>query len=155
MSIYNPLVPSSSSMSVIYTETPSGLIDGSNLTYTTVYPIQSIITFAINGQYIFSSEYGFSGSTITMVDPIPAQLSGTSFTVVYQSYGLYTETPSGLIDGSNTTYTTAHTINMVFDFSINGEYIHPSEYTAIGNNITFITPLPAQLSGTVFTIIYS
>lgn len=66
----------------------------------------------------------------------------------------YTETPSGLINGVNVTYTTAHTITTILNFSINGQFIHPAEYSVVGSTITFITPLDSSLSGKGFTIIY-
>lgn len=68
---------------------------------------------------------------------------------------VYSETPSGLINGSNTIYTTANTITNVLSFAINGQFIHPSEYSAVGTTITFVTALDASLSGLAFTIVYS
>ena len=71
------------------------------------------------------------------------------------SGSLVSETPSGLINGSNTTYTVSKTISTVISFEINGQFIGPSNYTASGNTITFTTPLPSSLSGTEFNIVYS
>jgi len=68
---------------------------------------------------------------------------------------IYTETPTGLIDGVNDTYTTTTTITNVYSFAINGQFIHPAEYTVAGNTITMTAPLDASLSGLGFTIIYS
>ncbi len=69
---------------------------------------------------------------------------------------IYAETPSGLINGSNTTYTTAHTMTTVIAFAINGQFLHPtSDYTFTGTTITFVTALPASLSGLPFTIAYT
>lgn len=74
---------------------------------------------------------------------------------------VFTETPQGLINGSNTTYTTLNTITNIFSFAINGEYIHPhdsgagtGDYTFSGTTITFLTALPSSLAGTSFTIVY-
>ena len=68
----------------------------------------------------------------------------------------YTETPSGAIDGANTSYTVAHTITTIFSFAINGQYLHPTaDYTFTGTTITMVTALPASLSGLPFTIVYS
>jgi hypothetical protein len=67
---------------------------------------------------------------------------------------IYAETPSGLVNGSNKVYTTAHTITTVINFAINGQFIHPSDYSVSGSTITFITALDASLSGTGFTIVY-
>lgn len=68
---------------------------------------------------------------------------------------IYTETPTGLVDGSNKTYTTAHTITTVYSFAINGQFLHPADYSAVGTTITFVTALPVELSGLPFTIIYA
>lgn len=65
------------------------------------------------------------------------------------------ETPSGLINGSNAVYTTTKTINIVIAFSINGQAVHPSEYTKSTNQITFLTPIDSSLSGLPFTIVYA
>jgi hypothetical protein len=67
---------------------------------------------------------------------------------------IYTETPSGAIDGSNVTYTVAHAITTIYSFAINGQFIHPTDYSVVGTTITFGTPLPVELAGTAFTIIY-
>lgn len=66
----------------------------------------------------------------------------------------YTETPGGLVNGSNTVYTTANAITTVFGIWINGMYIHPAEYTLGASGFTMGTALPAELSGTGFTIVY-
>lgn len=68
---------------------------------------------------------------------------------------IYTETPTGAVDGSNKTYTTAHTITSILSFAINGQFIHPTDYSAVGTTITFVTALPVELSGLPFTIIYA
>lgn len=64
------------------------------------------------------------------------------------------ETPSGLINGSNTTYKVNRVINAVLSFGINGQLIHPSEYTVKGKTITMDSAIPAALSGTNFEITY-
>lgn len=67
----------------------------------------------------------------------------------------YSETPSGLINGSNTSYTTAHAITTVFNFAINGQFLHPTtDYTVSGTTITMVSALDASLSGKPFTITY-
>lgn len=65
-----------------------------------------------------------------------------------------TETPTGDIDGANTDYTVAGKITSIINFTINGQFIHPSEYTISGNTISFATALDASLSGTSFTVTY-
>lgn len=68
---------------------------------------------------------------------------------------IYSETPTGSINGSNKVYTTAHAVTTVIGFWINGQFIHPAEYTAVGTTVTFVTALDASLSGTGFTISYT
>lgn len=82
---------------------------------------------------------------------------GTSAVGVKNALGniIKTETPTGDIDGANTTYTVSSTIFTVFSFAINGMTIHSSEYSIAGKTITFTTALPASLSGTSFEIVYA
>lgn len=67
---------------------------------------------------------------------------------------IYSETPAGTIDSSNTDFTTAHAIVTVFSLALNGQFVHPAEYSVLGNVITFVTAPDASLSGLPFTIIY-
>lgn len=67
---------------------------------------------------------------------------------------LKTETPSGLINSVNTTYTVTQDIHAVFSFGINGMVLHSDEYSISGKTIEFTTALPTALSGTSFEIIY-
>jgi hypothetical protein len=68
---------------------------------------------------------------------------------------IYTETPTGDIDGVNAIFTVLHNITTVFSFAVNGQFLHPVEYTISGNQITFNNPIPADLAGTNFTMIYA
>jgi hypothetical protein len=68
---------------------------------------------------------------------------------------LYAEVPSGLINSSNKNYTTLHTIKNVIGLFINGEFIHPTEYTLSGAGFIMTTALDSSLSGTGFTILYN
>ena len=63
-----------------------------------------------------------------------------------------TETPSGLINGVNTVYTTTQTIGTVILLAFNGQFIHPSEYVVSGAGFTMNTALP-NFAGD-FTISY-
>jgi hypothetical protein len=67
---------------------------------------------------------------------------------------VYNETPTGLIDGVNKAYATAHAITTVVGLWVNGAFIHPTDYIATGTTITFGTALDASLSGTPITISY-
>ncbi len=68
---------------------------------------------------------------------------------------IFTQTPTGLIDGANKAYTVLNAITTVIGIWINGEFIHPSEYTAAGAGFTMGTALDASLSGKSFTISYT
>lgn len=139
----------------------TGTIDGSNATFTIpVTPVGDII-LVLDGQVqIPTTWYTISGTTITyQAGSIPVGVS----TNVHKAYiftgtisgTTYTETPSGLINGSNTTYTTTHTINLILVFSINGQVLYNGvDFTFSGTTITFTTALDASLSGKPFQITY-
>ena len=65
-----------------------------------------------------------------------------------------TETPSGLINGTNKVYTVSGNINAILSFGINGMVIHDNEYSFVNKTITFTTAIPADLSGTNYRITY-
>ncbi len=65
-----------------------------------------------------------------------------------------TETPSGTINSVNVTFTTTTAINAIYSFAINGQYIHPVEYSVAGSTITFVTAPNIAFAGTPFTIVY-
>lgn len=66
-----------------------------------------------------------------------------------------TETPSGAINGINTSYTVSEPIHAIFSFMINGEAIPSSAYTIAGRTITFGTALPSAYSGKDFEVVYA
>ena len=67
---------------------------------------------------------------------------------------LKTATPTGAIDGVNTTYTLPDQIFAVFCFMLNGEVIALGNYSIKGRTITFATAIPAAYSGKDFEIKY-
>lgn len=112
-----------------------------------------IRVFDEGGNSYYIDRLNFAGSGVTLVKMadgvasviIPGGSVGTT----------YTETPTGAINGSNLVYTVLHDITTVFSFAINGQFIHPNEYTATGNEITFNSPISADLAGTNFTLVYA
>lgn len=64
------------------------------------------------------------------------------------------ETPSGVINGTNTQYTLTQPIHAVISLVINGQMITDDEFTVAGNKIILTTALPAGLSGTSFRCVY-
>lgn len=97
-------------------------------------------------------------SSVDGITPVVVWADPTTHRVLTTSSSttgtLYTETPGGVIDGSNKSYTTVHTINNIFSFAINGQYIDSGQFTVLGSTITFSTALPLALSGTAFEIKY-
>lgn len=79
----DPLKVVSSGSTTFYTETPSGTTDGVNKTYTVSHGITSIVTFAINGQFIHPQDYIATGTTITFNNALDSSYSGLNFTIVY------------------------------------------------------------------------
>ena len=68
----------------IYQETPVGDIDSANLTYTVTKPINKVLNFAINGQFLhLTTDYSFSSKTITFVTALDSSLSGKPFQITY------------------------------------------------------------------------
>lgn len=82
---------------------------------------------------------------------------GTSAIGVAQTFKwiAHTEAPTGLINGSNTTYTVKNNIWWIAGFTLNGEQIAQlPNFTYAGRTITFATALPADYSGSDFEIKY-
>jgi hypothetical protein len=83
----------------------------------------------------------------------------TNFDTISSALAILTatasETPTGLVNGINTDYVVTNSIHTIFSFAINGQFIHPVDYTVIDKTISFVTPLSADLSGLSFTIVYN
>lgn len=145
-----------------FNETPTGTIDGINTVFVlseTPAANSLVLTLARQPQ-ILGDDYSISGSTITYLVAPDASLSGQPHNAIYAVTGgtipgtVFTAIPSGLINGSNTTYTVPSTITTVINFVLNGEAITPDQYSTSGNTITFITALPSAFAGTPFYITY-
>ncbi len=74
----------------------------------------------------------------------------------FAGFNFCTETPQGLVNGTNRIYTTVNIITYIFGLWINGQFIHPSDYTYSGTTITIKTSatLDATLAGLPFTVKY-
>lgn len=109
--------------------------------------------FLSNGVRIndYVTEINFS----TNITPVYAGNGRITLTATGGGGTTYQETPSGVIDSANVTYTTTNTITTVLNFAIDGQYLHPtSDYTFTGTTITMVAALDAFLSGKPFTITY-
>jgi len=128
-------------------ETPSGTINGTNKVFTlanTPNPTGSLIV-ELNGsiQVAGGNDYTLSGNTVTFVS---APVNGSTLLVWYRYSGgtvsyADNETPSGTIDGSNTTFTLAHSPSPAASLilQLNGMVQAPGgvDYTLSGSTITF------------------
>lgn len=112
----------------------------------------NVVRFLSNGVEIsaYVKEINFS----TNITPTYAGDGRITLTASGGGGTTYTETPTGTIDGANVTFTTANTITTVINFALNGQFIHPSEYSTAGSTITFVTAPAAGMSGLPFTVIY-
>lgn len=126
-----------SSSSSLTAETPSGTIDGSNVTFTVT---NATLLLFLNGAFETAGgiDYTLSGTTITYVNPPPIGSTHTSF------YGsaMNPQVPSGTIDGANVTFTVSGTITFLF---LNGAFQTPAgvDYTLSGSTVTFVNPPPS------------
>lgn len=66
----------------------------------------------------------------------------------------YVETPNEAIDGARVDFTVDHTITKVLSVHINGQFIHPSDYSVAGSTITFNTAPDISYAGLSFTVVY-
>lgn len=143
-------------------ETPVGLINGLNVTFTlanTPSPVLSLQLF-LNGslQQGGGVDYTLVGDTITFVG---APLTGSILLAYYQATAVSTipsfvfdETPTGAIDGVNTTYAlfTIPSADSTVRLYLNGQLQEQGvDYTISGINITFAT---APLSGSILLAYY-
>ena len=98
-------------------------------------------------------------SSVDGVTPVNVWVDPTTHRLLVDVSGatltLYTETPSGTINGVNAVFSTANTISSVFGLYMNGQYIHPADYSTSGTTITFVTAPDSSYSGLPFTIVYA
>lgn len=115
-------------------QTPVGVIDGSNATFTVMGVIDTLF---LNGtKQIVGVDYTLSGQTITFTYPPSV---GSILYVLYAQGAIITpQTVSGTINGVNTIFTVAATFNMLF---LAGAFQTPNiDYTLLGLTITFTYP---------------
>lgn len=68
---------------IVKNETPTGAIDGVNLSYTVSEAIHAVFAFSINGQFIADDLYTINGRTILFTTALDATLAGTKFRIAY------------------------------------------------------------------------
>lgn len=66
----------------------------------------------------------------------------------------YAETPNEAINGSRTAFTVDHSITFIIGIYLNGQFIHPDQYSYTGTTITFNSALPEEFASSSFTVVY-
>lgn len=131
-------------------ETPGGVANGTNLTFTLANapnPASSLILFRNGIAQKAGGDYTLTGSTITFVqDSVPQ--SGDTLLAWYRVGGSASnfsfadaEVPGGTLDGANLAFTLAHTPNPVASLVLfrNGVAMkNGADYTLSGTTVTFV-----------------
>jgi hypothetical protein len=126
-------------------EIPSGLINGSNVTYTlgsTPSPSTSLRLYANGVRLRPTTDYSLATATITMVAPLQ---TGDWFYADYRTTtvgnNVDAEIPSGAINGSNTAFTLVNAAvpSTTLHVYLNGVRLRPtSDYTISGTSLTMV-----------------
>ena len=137
--------PTASTFSVVWDETPSGTVNGSNTAFTLANapsPAASLQLFQNGILAIQGTDYALSGTGITFTS---APSTGAILNAFYRygsTAGIYVddETPGGAVNGSNVTFTLAHSPSPANSLKLydNGVLqIQGTDYTLAGAMITF------------------
>lgn len=96
------------------------------------------------------------GDTVSAGDGISIEINNNGQKVIssLSSKTSYAETPTGTINGINNVFTVANTITFVNGLYLNGQFIHPADYSYTGTTITFVTAPDISYSGLPFTVVY-
>lgn len=108
-----------------------------------------VTTMLVNGKR--SKNLSFTGSGVS------TSTQGDTTTVTVTSGAgstVYVETPNEAIDGVTTAFTVDNSITKVISIHINGQFIHPVDYSVAGSTITFGVAPDAALIGLPFTVVY-
>ena len=152
-----------SATSHVTEETPSGTINGSNTSFTLANaPISGTLKLYLNGQRLtYTTDFTLSGTTITMVTaPITNDILRADYSISAGDFAVGSaswsnnETPSGLVNSSNTTYTLAAApITNSLALYRDGQLLTGggADYTLTTNSISFVT---APTTGSVLLAFY-
>lgn len=149
-------------VSNVRNEVPSGTVNGSNTSFTiTTAPVTGTLRVYINGvRQKVTDDYTLSGTTITFVTP---PLTGDKLLVDYETNaGTYAtgsadfvnnETPSGTVNGTNTSFTLANTpVSGTLHLLRDGQEIYETnDYTISGATVTMVA---APVTGSVLRANY-
>lgn len=137
--------------SYVQNETPSGLVDSSNDEFTlSSSPMADSLQLYLNGvRQKVTDDYTISGTTVTFVTPpttgdkITADYLVNAGSFVGSNSFIYSETPSGTIDGSNDEFTLANEpLTGTLQLFRDGQLLTGggADYTLATSTITFTTP---------------
>lgn len=137
--------------SYVQNETPSGLVDSNNDEFTlSSSPMADSLQLYLNGvRQKITDDYTISGTTITFVTPpttgdkITADYLVNAGSFVGSNSFIYSETPSGTIDGSNDEFTLANEpLTGTLQLFRDGQLLTGggADYTLATSTITFTTP---------------
>lgn len=149
-------------VSNVRNEVPSGTVNGSNTSFTIAStPVTGTLRVYVNGvRQKVTDDYTLSGTTITFVY---APLTDSKLLVDYETNaGTYAtgsadfvnnETPSGLVNGSNTSFTLANTpVSGTLHLLRDGQEIYETnDWTISGATITMVA---APVTGSVLRANY-
>jgi hypothetical protein len=152
--------------SLVSNEVPAGTINGSNVTFTLAStPATNSLALHKNGIRLKpgGADYTLSGNTVTFVTAPPTgavlladyTISNTAFSVGTNSL-ISDETPTGLVNSSNTSYTAARAyIAGALEVYINGvKQVRGTHFTETTPASGIFTMSDAPLTGDVISINY-
>jgi hypothetical protein len=135
--IYGNAIP------LIATETPSGVVDGTNTVFTLQHIPTGAIMVYVGGVYQTRGvDYTNNGNIITFVIPPDAEsiitveyfFSGPADSIINS---ISNETPAGTIDGTNTHFTISRIPSFLMIQQNQGLLVPGVGYTISGTNLTF------------------
>lgn len=68
---------------IFHAETPTGAINGSNVTYTVKNNIWAILSIEVNGEVMPATDYSFINNKITLDNALPTDYASSDFIVKY------------------------------------------------------------------------
>jgi len=136
----------------------SGTINGSNKVFTVATAFSSVQALYLAGvPYQPGVDFTATGTTINFTTAPDASLSGEPFWILYSTSGtFYEDTVSGIINGSNMTFTVPNSIANAYTLFLAGISYQPGvDFTTSGTTITMTTAPDASLSGQPFWLLHS
>jgi hypothetical protein len=134
-------------------ETPSGTINGSNHVFT-LSNAPTLLLLDLNGLLMTQGvDYTLSGNTITFTASLPYTGDRLFANYFYGSGSLtpFSQTPTGVINGSNTAFTLTHSPQILFLTRNGVQLVVGTDYTLSGTNLTMTA---APQTGDIFNAQY-